>query len=342
MSRLSQCADALPLSTGVRVGRKEQLVSLREKVRRLVEARRFQHAIIAVIIVNAVTLGAETSAELMSRAGGLLHTLDRIALSIFVAELVLKLYAYRWRFFRDPWNVFDLIVVGIALVPTTGAFSVLRALRVLRVLRLISVVPSMRRVVATLLAALPGVSSIVALLVLVIYVAGVMATKLFGEVTPHYFGSLGRSLWTLFQVMTGEGWPVVADEVMSHSPMAWVFFLIFILISTFVVLNLFLAVMVNAMETVRAQDPARKQEPEAASGPPASAATAAGTETPDTTGAGTEAPGGTEVSNVAAVDAGPASPNVAEELAALRREVAALRSLLEPGNTGATIPGPRP
>lgn len=229
---------------------------LRERVRRLVEARRFQHAILAVILINAVTLGAETSTELVERTGGLLVHADRVAVGIFVGELLLKLYAYRWRFFRDPWNCFDLGVVAISVLPATGAFSVLRALRVLRVLRLISVVPSMRRVVSTLLAAIPGVSSIVGLLALLIYVSAVMATRLFGEAAPEHFGGLGASLWTLFEVMTTEGWTTVADDVMASQPAAWIFFLVFILLSSFVVLNLFLAVVVNAMDTVRDREQA--------------------------------------------------------------------------------------
>lgn len=237
-------------------------MSVREKVRLLVESRRFQYAIVAVIIVNAVTLGAETSPGLAGWGGGLLGYLDTVALTIFVIELLLKFYAYRWRFFRDPWNVFDLVVVSIALVPAAGSFSVLRALRVLRILRLVSIVPSMRRVVATLLAAIPGAASIMALLVLVLYVSAVMATKLFGEAAPGHFGDLGESLWTLFQVMTGEAWPDVAAAVMAEHPTAWIFFLVFILVSTFIVLNLFLAVMVNAMETVRDQEHPTAAEPE--------------------------------------------------------------------------------
>lgn len=281
---------------------------MRERLRQVVEARSFQHTILAVIVVNAVTLGAETSEGLMEHSGGVLIRLDQIALGIFVVELLAKIYVYRWRFFRDPWNVFDFLVVGIALMPSSGAFSVLRALRVLRVLRLVSIIPSMRRVVSTLLAAIPGVTAIVGLLVLVVYVAAVMATKLFADVAEEHFGSLGRSLWTLFQVMTGEGWPDVAAEVMAERPMAWVFFLVFILISTFVVLNLFLAVMVNAMESVRAQDAGSvpRQPPPSEDGP---------------AGAGVLA----------------ADPALRAELAALRQEVSALRGLLE-----ATANAPEP
>jgi voltage-gated sodium channel len=201
-----------------------------------------------VIVVNAITLGLETSRSVVSEFGGLLHVADRVMLGIFVVELALRLFAFRWRFFRDPWSVFDLLIVGISLVPTAGPFSVLRALRVLRVLRLISAVPAMRRVVAGLLAAVPGMASIGALLTLVIYVAAVMATKLFGHIAPAYFGDLGTTLFTLFQTMTGEGWPDIAREVMAAAPLAWIFFVIYILISSFAVLNLFIAVIVNGME----------------------------------------------------------------------------------------------
>lgn len=226
-------------------------MSLRENARRVVEAKSFQPAIMAVIVLNAVTLGLETLPALSDGVRSLLHTLDHAALAVFVIELAAKLYVYRLGFFRNAWNVFDLLVVGVALVPAAGAFSVLRALRVLRVLRLISGVESMRRVVATLLAAIPGAASIVGLLALVIYVSAVMATMLFGGKVPQHFGDLGTSLWTLFQTLTGEAWPEIADDVIAEYPMAWIFFLIFILISTFVVLNLFLAVIVGAMESVK-------------------------------------------------------------------------------------------
>ncbi|WP_307795827.1 ion transporter [Amycolatopsis sp. 195334CR] len=231
----------------------------RERVGAVVESKRFQNFIIAVIIGNAITLGLETSPRMVADHGTLLHTLDYLALSIFVLELSAKFYAFRGAFFRDPWNLFDLAVVGVALVPATGPFAVLRALRVLRVLRLISVVPSMRKVVTGLLAAVPGMASIAALLALIIFVAGVMATKLFGTITPEHFGDLGSSLFTLFQVMTGEAWPDIADDVMAQAPAAWIFFVVYILISSFAVLNLFIAVVVSAMED-ELRDELREEE----------------------------------------------------------------------------------
>ncbi|MFG1797749.1 ion transporter [Nocardia sp. NPDC049149] len=226
----------------------------RESARSFVESSQCQRLVVAVILLNAAALGAETSEWLMAIAGRSIHLVDTVALGIFVLEMLLKLYAYGPSYFRDPWNFFDFLVIGVALVPASGGLSVLRAFRILRVLRLVSVSPSMRRVVANLLAAMPGMGSILGLLALVLYVAAVMATKLFGAVTPEYFGSLGTSMWTLFQVMTGEAWPDIARTVMAEKPLAWIFFLVYILVSTFVVLNLFLAVMVSAAEDVRAAD----------------------------------------------------------------------------------------
>jgi len=212
----------------------------RERVRVLIEDVRFERAITALIVANAITLGLETSPAVVARFGGLLHVIDRTALGVFVVELLSRF--------------FDFVVVGIALMPASSAFSVLRALRVLRVLRLVSLVPSMRGVVSALLTALPGMASIVGLLALVLYVSAVLATKLFREISPEFFGDLGTSLFTLFQVMTIEGWPDIARGVMAQSPYAWVFFVVYLLIATFMVLNLFIAVVVNAMQSQVTED----------------------------------------------------------------------------------------
>ncbi|EQD83536.1 voltage-gated sodium channel [Saccharopolyspora erythraea NRRL 2338] len=224
-------------------------MTLRARLRSVFESRGFQWSIITVIVVNALALGCETSSALTASYGGLIGLVDSTALVIFVAELVAKIYAYGWRFFRDHWNNFDFVIVSLSLLPASAAFSVVRSLRILRALRLLSTVPSMRRIVAALLKALPGVFSIVGLLMLVLYVAGVMATRLFSEADGEHFGDLGTSLLTLFQIMTGDGWADTMQSVMETKPLAWVFFVGYILISSFTVLNLFIAVVVNAMES---------------------------------------------------------------------------------------------
>ncbi|MEV0595854.1 ion transporter [Nonomuraea cavernae] len=233
---------------------------MRERIRAFINHRRFQQFIIGVILINAATLGLETVPSVVVRYGDVLWVIDHVALYIFVTELLAKIYVERARFLRDPWNVFDTAIVGIALLSTTGGLSVLRSLRILRVLRLLSVVPSLRRVVSALLRAMPGMSSIVVLLSLVLYVAAVMATKMYGEAVPERFGSLPTSLFTLYQTMTGDDWGNIARDVMQEHPSAWIFFTIFILICTFVVLNLFMAVVVSAMEEESALERAELAE----------------------------------------------------------------------------------
>jgi voltage-gated sodium channel len=222
--------------------------NLRERARLIIESSRFERFITVLILVNAIALGMETSPIVGAKLGASLWVLDRLVLAVFVIELLTRLFVYRGRFFRDPWRVFDFVIVGMAALPASGSFAVLRALRVLRVLRLVSLVPSMRRVIGALLKAIPGMSSIVGLMGIVLYVSAVMATKLFGGLAPEFFGTLGGSLFTLFQIMTVEGWPDIARAVMAQSPFAWIFFVVYLLIATFMVLNLFIAVVVNAMQ----------------------------------------------------------------------------------------------
>ena len=224
---------------------------LRSKVARLVVTPLFQRVVIGLIVLNAITLGLETSTSVMAAAGDALHALDALLLYLFTAELLLRIYAFRGRFFRDPWGIFDFVVVSIAWFPASGPLSVLRALRVLRVLRLISVVPSLRNVVEAMLGALPGMGSIVLLMALIFYVFAVMATKLFGGDMEEQFGSLGASLFTLFQLMTLDDWANIVKPAMELQPYALVFFMPFIVVSTFVVLNLFIGVIVESIQTLR-------------------------------------------------------------------------------------------
>lgn len=225
-----------------------RLDQARDRLAGWIESPPVQRLIIALVVLNAVTLGLETVPAVMQRWGGLLVAADRSLLAIFVAELALKLFAFGGRFFRSGWNLFDLGVVGVALLPATGSLSVLRALRVLRILRVVSAVPKLRFMVEALVRSVPGIGSIALLLGLFFYVFAVMATKLYGASFPHWFGSLGTSFFSLFQVMTLEGWADIAREVMAERPGAWVFFVLFILLATFTVLNLFIGMIVKAME----------------------------------------------------------------------------------------------
>ncbi|MEL8054546.1 MAG: ion transporter [Pseudomonadota bacterium] len=219
-----------------------------------IESKTFRNAITSLIILNAIILGALTYSE--SLPGGVvsaLFWLDVTITIIFAAEIALKLVVYRLRFFKEGWNWFDFIVVGISLIPATQGFSVLRALRVLRVLRLLHVVPTLRRITEALLNALPGMGAIVAVLALLTYVGAVMATTMFGNTDNpdvlQLFGDLPSSAYSLFQVMTMDGWrfEVVQKVVDDGHPYAPFFFLIFIFVASFAVLNLFIALIVDAL-----------------------------------------------------------------------------------------------
>lgn len=230
-------------------------------LKELLNSTRFEWAIIGLIVVNAIILGLGTDAGLAATYGSLFDVMDRLILSIFICELLARFYVYGFRAFKDPWFIFDFLVVGVALVPATGNLSVLRSLRILRVLRLISAVPSMKRVVSGLLTAIPGMGSIVTLLLLVLYVAAVMATQLFGAAFPEQFGTLGTSIFTLVQIMTMEGWADISGPVMDKFSFAWMFFLIYMLMTSFAVLNLFIGIIVDAMQS-EALEPMQAHEDE--------------------------------------------------------------------------------
>ena len=233
----------------------------RSRLQRFIESEAVVRFIIAVIVFNAIVIGLETWPVAQDRFGGLLVLLDRVAIAIFVVEIAIKLIVYRWRFFASGWNVFDFVIVAIALVPATEWMSVLRAMRILRALRLLSMMPQMRRVVQALLGAIPAMGSVILLLTLVFYVAAVMATKLFGAVFPEWFGSIGASLYSLFQIMTLESWSMgIVRPVMESFPYAWVFFVPFILVTSFVVLNLFIAIIVNAMHATEAAEQEARED----------------------------------------------------------------------------------
>ena len=220
-----------------------------QRLQTIIEAPAFGRFITGVIIFNAVLLGMETSPTLMDAIGPMIVTLDTLCLTIFVAEIAMKLIATGRRFFQSGWNIFDFLIVGIALVPGAAGLSVLRALRILRVLRVISVAPRLRRVVEGFISALPGMASVFLLMAIIFYIGAVIATKLFSYSFPDWFGDLGLSAYTLFQIMTLESWSMgIVRPVMEVYPYAWVFFVPFIMVTTFAVVNLLVGLIVNSMQ----------------------------------------------------------------------------------------------
>ena len=236
-------------------------MQLSKSLKSFIESKITNVFITIVILINAITLGLETSDTLVSKLGNVLTYIDKIALSIFVVELTIKLFVYRLSFFKSGWNNFDFIIVTIALIPSSGPLSILRAFRIFRALRLLSVIPSMKKVIQAMFYAIPGIASVGTIILLIFYISAVLVTNLFGKKFENWFGTIGDSMYSLFQIMTLESWSMgIVRPVMEEYPYAWAFFVPFILITTFAVLNLFIGIIVDAMQNQTNEDENKNDE----------------------------------------------------------------------------------
>lgn len=225
---------------------------VREQLGNLVDHPIVQRFIVFVLLLNAATLGLDTSPEIMAEYGELINRINQIIPIIFVIEVGTRWIARGKRFFNESWNVFDIIIISISFLPSGSAFSALRALRILRVLHVISLVPRMRHVVAAMIKSLPQIGSIVALLIIISYISAVIVTHLYGQPYPELFGSIGLSMLTLFQLMTLEGWAAeVVRPVMETHPYSVFLFIPYMLMTAFAILNLFTAVLVDSMQVLQ-------------------------------------------------------------------------------------------
>ena len=228
---------------------------LTDRVRRVVDAPAFEYTIIAIIIVNAALLGVGTSPGLSERYGDWISLGNQTALAIFIVEALLKMTVASPRgagYFKDGWNVFDFLVIVIALIPATGQFAmVARLARLMRALRLISAIQDLRLIVSALVRSIPSVGHVMMLISIIIYVYAIMGYHLFHEADPENWRNLGISLLTLFNVITLEGWTVVMATAMETHPLAWVYFVSFVIIGTFVVINLLIAIIINNLDEAK-------------------------------------------------------------------------------------------
>ncbi len=226
-----------------------------QPIKRLVESSLFQNTIIFLIVLNSLLIGLETSDYWMDRYGYIIDQVDLVILGVFIVEIVLKLVVYHYRFFKNAWNVFDLMIILISVVPAASSFTVFRAFRILRTLRLVKNVPKLRFIIESLLKAIPSIGWIVALLLMIFYVFAVLGTNLYGSQFPEWFGTLGKSMFTLFQIMTLESWSSgIARPVMTEVPLAAIYFIVFILVATYTTLNVFIAIVVNTMNEMHHQE----------------------------------------------------------------------------------------
>lgn len=227
------------------------------RIRYITESSRFQNFIMGIIVLNGITMGFEVSSYYREEYNRFFEWFNFTVVVIFTIEIMMRIAVHKKAFFKDPWSIFDFIIVTISLVPAGAGFEIFRVLRVLRLFRLISVVPQMRKIVSALLKVIPGIASIGALLTLFFYIFAIMSTQLFGEKFPQWFATLGESFYTLFQIMTLESWSMgIVRPIMEAYPLAWIFFIIFIFLATFIIVNLIIAIVVDAMNEMKEDEQA--------------------------------------------------------------------------------------
>lgn len=239
-----------------------------ELARRITRSATFERFIVAVIIVNAALIGLETEPRFVASLGPAIHSVNAAILGLFVAEAALKILAVWPRpqaYFGNGWNLFDFSIILLSLIPAAGEFAtVARLIRILRVLRLVTTMPRLRLMVATLMRCIPGMGHVLALMGILFYVYGIAGYHLYATHDPAHWGTLGRSLLTLFQIVTLEAWADVMYKAMELQHLHWLFFVSFVLLGTFVVVNLFVAVVISSLEESHrevAEADARREAP---------------------------------------------------------------------------------
>ena len=228
---------------------------MKKIAQKIVSMKKFEHFIIALIILNGVVLGLETSPDIVAQFGDYLLLANHLVLAVFVIEAILKITAVAPRlklYFGDGWNLFDFSVVVLSLIPTTGEFAMIaRLARLLRVARLISTIPELRLIVSTLVRSIPSMGHVLLLMSIIFYIYAVAGYHLFHEHDPTHWNNLGLSLLTLFRVVTLEDWTDVMYKAMELNPLTWMYFVSFVVVGTFVVINLFIAVVINNLEEAK-------------------------------------------------------------------------------------------
>ena len=222
---------------------------------RVVGSSIFEFFIIALILASGAILGLRTVPDIADRFGELMTWGNRAILGIFIVEAALKMLALApkpQRYFKDGWNIFDFAIIMFSLVPATGAFAMIARLgRLLRVLRLISTIEDLRLIVAALVKSIPNVGHILMLMSIIVYIYAIIGFQLFHEHDPEHWRNIGIAVLTLFEIITLEGWVEVNGKAMELNPLAWIYFVSFVIVGTFVVVNLFIAVVINNLDRAK-------------------------------------------------------------------------------------------
>lgn len=225
---------------------------LRLQLQKLFKAPAIEYFIIGVIILNSIILGLETVSSLQDRFGPVLYVIDHICLSFFVIEIGLKIFAFGRAYFSSYWGIFDILVIGIPLLPFESVYSIIRAFRIMRLFMLVEFLPNLRLLIEALFSSLSGVLGILCIILLVMFIFGVIGVNMFGNDFPKYFGHLGRAMFSEFQILTFDDWiGAIAEPVIEKFPYAWIYFMLLIIVVGMGILNLFVSLLVDAIDEQR-------------------------------------------------------------------------------------------
>lgn len=229
---------------------------MRHFIEKIVKSTYFYKFVLTSIILNAIIIGIDLSLPKGNSYHGTLFFYDKVFSYLFLIELVLRVFTYRFSFFKSGWNIFDfIIIVSSSLILESEVFFVFRAFRIIEVLRLISIIPKMRMVSQALFKTLPSMIGICILLFNLYYIYAIIVTYLYGDEFPQWFGSIGESFYTLFQIMTFESWSMgIVRPVMEIHPQAWIIFVSFLLIASYIILNIAIGVIVDCVGEIRVKE----------------------------------------------------------------------------------------
>ncbi|QGJ70035.1 Voltage-gated sodium channel subunit [Planctomycetales bacterium 10988] len=255
--------------------------SLQRKLQLVVQSKNFQHFILGLIVLAAILVGIETYPEIVARYGVYLSWINELIIWLFVIEAAMKMGQHGrhfYRYFKDPWNIFDFLIIVVCFLPVDAQYAaVLRLARIIRALRLVTAVPKLQLIVSALLKSIPSMGYIGLLLALHFYVYAVLAVFLFRDNDPVHFRDLQTAMLSLFRVVTLEDWTDVMyiqmygsdvypytnttgiETIPKAQPLIGaVFFVSFVMLGTWIMLNLFIGVILNSMD--EAQEEARRSD----------------------------------------------------------------------------------
>ena len=226
-------------------------MSLTSNITNFLNSSTFNNFVFFVIVVHCICLGLDTYSVIHDKLSEIFNILNIISSTIYLVEITLKTIFIRTKYLKNPWNLFDIVIVLVPLlsmIPGLYALRFLRILRILRSARLVSHTKPLQLILIAIVKSLSKLAWTGILLLLIFYIYAVLGASLFGTEFHAWFGDIGKSAYSLFQIMTLESWSMgIARPVIAVFPFAWIYFISFVIISSFIIMNLVVAIIVQTI-----------------------------------------------------------------------------------------------